>query len=253
MFYQHHSKKFLPCIWPKLSLIQFKTLTLCPNSIGPAEKFVSIFLISPLKSTEGLPRPSSSPGWTTQHTPFPHRRAAPGPDCLHDPYEETWLSWQLITMIFPLSSSFRFYRKIHVFLRNSQIFWELTGKLNLQFYCKGYMEGHIIPSASTKQIFVRLGEGKGFSFSNLPSYGIFFKKTKCQYEKQGLSFVVNLNFKRDRNLQDIISDFCPYEKVWTTALFLPLCLTAVSMPFLFSEMALWSDLSKDIRSSSLLV
>lgn len=156
-------------------------------------------------------------------------------------------------MIFPLSSSFTFCQKIHIFLRNSQIFWELTGKSNLQFYCKGYTEGHIIPSASTKQIFMRLGEGKSFSFSNLPSYGIFFKATECQYEKQGLSFVVNLNFKRGRNLQDIISDFYPYEKVWTTALFLPLCLTTVSMPFVFSEMALWSDLSKDIRSSSLLV
>lgn len=168
MFYHHHCKKLLPCIWPKLTLLQFKTFTLCLNAIDPGGKFVSIFLITPLYVMKGCNKVSPDPPFLQAEQP--NTLTLSSQETCSSLWLPSWPLWSiftqltLVTMIFPLSSSFIFYQKIHTFLRNSEIFWELTVKSNLQFYCKGYLEGRIIPSASIKQIFCEIGWGKKLFF-----------------------------------------------------------------------------------------
>ena len=77
-----HREAFLPCIYYKSTIFQFKTTSLVLSLLFLTKGFLSTFLICPPLGTErlqwGLPGPFSSPGWTspTSSTVL-YRRGAP--------------------------------------------------------------------------------------------------------------------------------------------------------------------------------
>ena len=48
VFHHPHCKKCLPSVQSKSTLFEFKTITPCAITTGPAKKFVPVFLMSPL-------------------------------------------------------------------------------------------------------------------------------------------------------------------------------------------------------------